>query len=56
MTPEELMKPPTEIEVAELLAAACKPDHQLSEVGVRVLRRLIFAYGVLKDTVELNKS
>ncbi len=48
MSPEELMKPPTELEAAELLAAATRPDHQLNEAGVNVLRRLLFDWDRLK--------
>jgi ribosomal protein S27AE len=42
MTPEELATPPTPLEAAELLRATTMPDHQLSQAGVDVLRRLIF--------------
>ena len=49
ITPDELMRPPTELEVADLLLAACKPDHQLSAEGVKVLRRLIFDWNRLKE-------
>jgi hypothetical protein len=44
MDADELKTPPTELEIAELMAAAQKPDHQLSEAGLRVLRRLAFSH------------
>lgn len=46
---EWLMKQPSEIEVAELLHAATKENHQLSSEGVRILRRLAFDWNRLKS-------
>lgn len=42
MTNEELTTPPTALEVAELLAAASRPDYHLSKLGLNILRRLAF--------------
>ena len=48
ITLEELMTPPTTIEVAELFRAVTMPNHQLSEKGVEIFRRLIFDWELLK--------
>lgn len=39
---DELNRPLSEIEKAELLAAASKPDHHLSKEGLLLLRRALF--------------
>lgn len=56
MTNEELATPPTDLEVAELLAAASRPDYQLSKKGLDVLRRLAFDRDRLKAENEQLKS
>lgn len=43
---KELMVPPTEIEMAELLQAATAPDRSLNETGKLILRRTLFDYGI----------
>lgn len=53
---EELMKPPTQLEVAELLNAAKSPDKSLSAAGVMVLRRLIFDRDKLRFAATSNQE
>lgn len=52
MTPEELVIPLTNVELAQLTTAAQKPDRQLSREGVDLLRRLAFERDALKERLK----